>query len=183
MPFSPFHFRWISLCPWWWHGWLRRPASPHGHHEDALFAVEQMATVGCCPSPTGNQHQCHSLCHHHHRHKDLICQMYTVARRVGLPKFTQVARCLWWFACLAHLRNPIITPLKASTSWPVGASHRSAGANKEVQSRANLLWTKTPTRFCPDAPKPHRHPNMAPCTLPPRRLHEKPRTRKAQNWI
>ena len=53
--------------------------------------------------------------------------------------------------------------------------------HQEVQSRANLLWTKTPTRFCPDAPKPHRHPNMAPCTLPPRRLHEKPRTRKAQN--
>ena len=40
-----------------------------------------------------------------------------------------------------------------------------------------------PNQVLPVAPKPHRHPNMAPCTLPPRRLHEKPRTRKAQNWI
>ena len=143
---------------------MRRPASPHGHHEDALFAVEQMATVGCCPSPTGNQHQCHSLCHHHHRHKDLICQMYTVARRVGLPKFTQVARCLWWFACLAHLRNPIITPLKASTSWPVvhlTAQPVQTRKSKVVRTCCGLNPNQVLPR-CTQTPPPPKYGSMHP---------------------
>ena len=113
-----------------------------------------MATVGCCPSPTGNQHQCHSLCHHHHRHKDLICQMYTAARRVGLPKFTQVARCLWWIACLAHLRNPIIAPLtKASTSWPV--VHLTA---QPVQTRKSKV-VRTCCGLKPQPGSAPMHPN------------------------
>ena len=35
-----------------------------------------------------------------------------------------------------------------------GASHRPAGANKEVQSRANLLWTKTQPGSAPMHPNP-----------------------------
>ena len=113
-----------------------------------------MATVGCCPSNTGNQHQCHSHCHHHHRHKVLICQMYTVARPAQVHPSCQVL--VVWLGTLAHLRNPMITPLtKTSSSWP--AVHLTAQLVQTRKSKVvrTCCGLKPQPGFAPMHPNPN----------------------------